>query len=218
MLARIEDAIIKHIMKAQLPYLRFVGSYAGEFDGEVPQVVRSLPGVWIACKGEGAPIPVDITHERYKIEATFVLLVAARGIRNEADSRHSSSVHVGTYQILTDMRALFAFRDLGIEAVDCLIPGVTTSLFNGKAKQQGLSVFSQEWTAPYCFQVREPGKRSLDEAYTGYLMPEGTRIGDKQIPYLPPLQGLKLCYYLGKEYEACEQIMLEQGRVLQTIS
>lgn len=214
MLSQIEDAMITRIAKARLPYLRFVGSYGGEFDGEVPQVVRSLPGVWLACKGESAPVAVDVTRERYKIEATLVVLVAARGIRNEADSRQSSKVHVGTYQMLEDMRALFAFSDLGIDFVDCLIPGAISSLFNGKTKQQGLSVFSQEWIAPYCFRVREPGKRQLDAPYTGYLMPEGTMIGDTQVPYLPPLQGLKLCYYLNGEQILCDRITLEEGRIV----
>ncbi|RBN32672.1 hypothetical protein DR192_06525 [Lawsonia intracellularis] len=214
MLSQIEDAMITCITKAQLPYLRFVGSYGGEFDGEVPHVVRSLPGIWLAFKGESAPVAVDVTHERYKVEARLLLLVAAQGIRNEADSRHSTKIHVGTYQMLADMRSIFAFRDLGINSVECLVPGETTSLFNGKTKQQGLSVFAQEWIVPYGFYVREPGKRQLDEPYSGYLMPEGTMIGNTQVPYLPPLQRLKLCYYIGGEEEACDQALLEKGRTL----
>ncbi len=214
MLAQIEDAMIQWITQVRLPYLRFVGSYGGEFDGEIPQVVRSLPGVWIACKGESAPVVMDVTRERYKVEATLVLIVAAKGIRNEADSRHSGLIHVGTYQMLADMRAIFAFRDLGVEGVDCLIPGSTTSLFNGKAKQQGLSVFSQEWIAQYTFQVREPGKRQMDEPYTGYLMPEGSTFGNVCVPHLPPLQGLKLCYYMDTESAGCDEVKLKEGRAV----
>lgn len=214
MLSQIEDAMITCIVNAQLPYLRFVGSYGGEFDGEVPQVVRSLPGIWLAFKRESAPVAVDVTRERYKVEARLLLFVAARGIRNETDSRHSTKLHIGTYQMLADIRSIFAFRDLGIDSVDCLVPGETTSLFNGKTRQQGLSVFAQEWVIPYEFHLREPGKRSLDASYAGYLMPEGTMIGDTQVPYLPPLQGLKLCYYIGGKEETCDQLLLEEGRIL----
>lgn len=41
-------------------------------------------------------------------------------------------------------------------------------------------------------------------------MPEGIMIGNTQVPYLPPLQGLKLCYYIGGEEEACDQAFLKK--------
>ena len=109
-------------------------------------------------------------------------------------------MQVGSYQMIEDVRALIGFNDFGLSGVDYLRPGRTRTLFNGRLAACGMSILMQEWTALYDLRVREPGQRALDAPPGAYLPPEGTRLpGDahaKDDPYLPPLSGFALRYWL----------------------
>ena len=223
MIATIETAIVETIRAANLPYLRYLGTYAGELDDEPENIVRRVPAVWVAYREESAPEPRNTARTRWTVRAAFSVLAAARSLKNEEATRHGDRVQVGSYQILEDVRALIGMNDFGLSGVDYLRPGRTRTLFNGRLLARNMSVIMQEWTTLYDLRVREPGQRALDAPPGAYLPPEGTRLpGDahaKDDPYLPPLSAYGLRYWLKPpldpdidEPSAVDLITLNQNR------
>ena len=205
MIAAIESAIIETIRAAKLPYLRYLGTYGGELDGDPQNIFRQVPAVWVSYREESAPEPRNTARTRWTVRATFSVLVAARSLMSEASSRHGDRVQVGSYQFLEDVRALICLNDFSLPGVDYLRPGRTRTLFNGRLLTQNMSILMQEWTALYDLRVREPGQCPAGDTPGAYLPPEGTRLpGNAHAnddPYLPPLTGLALHYWLKPPFD-----------------
>lgn len=223
MITTIESAIVETIRAARLPYLRYLGTYGGELDGDPQSIIRQAPAVWVSYRDESAPEPRNTGRTRWTVKATFSVLVAARSLKNEEATRHGDAVHVGSYQMIEDVRALIALNDFGLSGVDYLRPGRTRTLFNGRLAACSMSILVQEWSTLYALRVREPGQRPLDAPPGAYLPPEGTRLpGDAHTedePYLPPLSSYGLRYWLKPpldpdidEPSAVDLITLNQNR------
>jgi phage gp37-like protein len=169
----IENAIIERIRAAKLPYLRFVGSYAGELMGDWQDVIRALPAVWVAFQNSDAPRALDVSRTRYQTALTFAVVVAARSVRSEAATRKGAGGDVGSYRMLADVAALLALQDFDLTGVEYLRPGRVRSLFNAAVGKLALSVFSQDYTTIVQYKLREPGQVALGQTPDGYLPPEG---------------------------------------------
>lgn len=198
MLAVIEDAILARIAGARLPYLRTLATYGGELDENLGESVRAFPAVWVAFKGEGEGQPLNTAKSVYRIPATWVVLVAARNLRNEAATRKGDKVRVGSYQMLEDVRELLAGQDFGLE-IGNLRPGKAQSLTNGRFQGLGVSVYAQEWHTMYDYRVAE----------------RGTGASPAEAPLLPELSLLGLRYHLSPDdgqADAVDLITLQQGR------
>ena len=65
MIATIETAIVETIRAARLPYLRYLGTYGGELDGEPQSIVRQTPAVWVSYRDESAPDPRNTGRTRW---------------------------------------------------------------------------------------------------------------------------------------------------------
>jgi phage gp37-like protein len=159
MIAAIEDAIIGQIKTAAaaLPGLGYtinsVASYGGELDGDLAQVVRSFPGVWVTYTGSGKPRPYSLEKSKWVVPVTFAVMVGARNVRGERATRHGLSVggqtaEVGVYQMLDDIGLLLINQDFGL-AIKRLAPGATRTLYNTKLNNQALAVFAREWHTEY---------------------------------------------------------------------
>lgn len=91
MIATIETAIVETIRAARLPYLRYLGTYGGELDGEPQSIIRQTPAVWVSYRDESAPDPRNTGRTRWTVKATFSVLVAARSLKNEGATRHGDA-------------------------------------------------------------------------------------------------------------------------------
>ncbi len=171
----IEEAIKKHIAEARLPYLRTVESYSGQFDGGLGEVVRFFPAVWVALKQEGIPKAASTTREIWHVPATFLVMVGARALQNEAATR-AGGMHIGTYQMLADVRALLLQQDFGLP-IRKLRPGVTSNHAGIGQKSKGTSIFAQEWTTVYPLEINMKNREliypELVEAPLEYTPPGG---------------------------------------------
>ncbi|MDP3427835.1 MAG: DUF1834 family protein, partial [Humidesulfovibrio sp.] len=119
-------------------------------------------------------------------------------LRNEAATRKGDKVHVGTYQMLKDVRALLAGQDFGLE-IDNLRPGRVRSMVNARFQAQGVSVYAMEWHTRYDYRVTE----------------RGTDVSPAQAASLPELSGLGINYHLLPDdgvADAVDLITLQQGR------
>lgn len=154
MIAAVEDALKLELAGLVGPgpaQLRTVDSYGGQLD-DVATLLASqamrLPAVWVAFAGEGEPKPVGTSRDRWRIPMVWTLLVVTRNLRSESAARLGDAASAGAYELLEAARLVLLGSDLGLE-IDNLAPGRTRGLVNGRVKNQGLAVYSQEWRTAY---------------------------------------------------------------------
>jgi len=145
MLAEIEDALVARIKTLQ--YVRAVESYGGQLDDETFEVLRVVPAIWVTFGGSSKP--EQSGPKKFLTPATFVVMCAARSVRNERSTRHGGPGNeVGVYQMLEDVRQLLLMQDLGL-AIDHFRPGAVRTLYNTRLRGSALAVFAQEWHTKY---------------------------------------------------------------------
>lgn len=154
MIAAIEAAMVARIQAASdddvLGYkLRTVGSYGGELDEELSKIALQFPAAWVVFAGERIS---EKGGGRHRAEANFVVIVAAKNYRNEKATRHGAAGEVGSYQLITDVKALFIERNLGLE-IDAFKPVAVRSLFSGKLRTSSASIFAVEFRTAYVMEA-----------------------------------------------------------------
>ncbi len=120
----IEDNIIA-ALKAGLPYLKAVETYAGQLEKELGELALGFPATYVAYQGSTFEW---VDGETWLEKPTFKVLVAARSLRiisgiNE-DVRKGAQ---GAYQVVTDVLAALTNQTFGL-AIYKLRP-VKTELF-----------------------------------------------------------------------------------------
>ncbi|WP_334158710.1 DUF1834 family protein [Oryzomicrobium sp.] len=153
MIAQIEDAILARLAAANDGRLGYkvatLETYGGEFDDDIAQVVRKLPGIWVVYAGGGKPVPWGASKTKWKMPATFAVMVGARSVRSEPFSRRGLTVggqvkEPGAYHMLEDARRILLNQDFGLP-IARFEPGAVKTLYNLKLNNLALSVFAQEW-------------------------------------------------------------------------
>lgn len=164
MITQIEDgmlSLIRAVNDGRLGYkLASIETYGGEFDDEIAQVIRRLPGVWVAYAGGGKPVPYGTSRTQWKMPATFAVMVGARSVRSEPHSRRGVEIdgkvkEVGAYRLLEDLRRVLLNQDFGLE-IERLAPGAVKTLYNLKMNNLALSVFAQEWHTAFIVEPETP--------------------------------------------------------------
>lgn len=182
MIAQIEDAILTSfstVNDGQLGYkFASIATYGGEFDEDITQVIRRLPGIWVVYAGGGKPVAYGTSKVKWRMPATFAVLVAARSVRGEGFTRHGlksaagAVLEVGAYQLLEDARLVLLNQDLGLD-IERFTPGAVKTLYNTRINGMAMSVFSQEWHTS--FMVAPPTAAQDDWLRMGmnyYLQPD----------------------------------------------
>ena len=223
----VENAIIRRIHAARLPYLRFVGSYGGELMGEWQAVYRAVPAVWVAFDGADAGKPLDTARTRWESVLRFSTVCAAHSPRAEA-AHTGGPASVGACDMLADVAALTALYDCGLDGVDYLLPGRIRSLFSARGQGASLAVFAQDWSCRVQVRFRAPCERPLPAPGCpvpppgGYLPPEGVRLpglahAEDAAPS-PPLAGLGLRYWCKPPQDPATDAPLLEDRLTLNIS
>lgn len=141
MISDIETAIIARITAAKdsgaLGYDLFkVTSYAGELSPAF-DIIRALPAMWVVFGGE----EVDLSYSAQRLtrwRASFTVIVAAKSLRNEAESRHGSGIRVGSYQMMRDVKALLSGQTFDLKIAP-LKPLRVIAIANNSKKEKGSS-------------------------------------------------------------------------------
>ncbi|TVO57527.1 DUF1834 family protein [Denitromonas halophila] len=146
MVAQVEDAVIARVAGAAGLGYKFgtVASYAGELDGQLDEVVRKWPACWITWTGSAKPTRFGTSRTRWVEANTFAVLVAARNVRGERETRHGSVSEPGAYQMLDDVQSLLIGQDFGI-AIEAFEPGRKRTLYNAQLRGKSIAVYAQEW-------------------------------------------------------------------------
>lgn len=176
LIAAIELAMIDKFKNATgMGYLKTVASYGGELDEDLGEVIRAYPAIWVVFAGSGKP--EKLGAEKWKIPGTFVTMVAARNVRNEASTRRGAANEIGTYQMLRHVRTLLMNEDFGL-AIARFQPGAVRSLYNTKVRGQALSVFAQEWTTHWVETVPTAEEKDMLKVGLNYYLKPGDAVVD----------------------------------------
>ena len=176
MIAEIEDAIISALKNATgLEYLKTVASYGGQLDEDLGEVVRAYPAIWVVFAGSAKP--EKLGANKWKVPATFAVIVAARNVRNEAATRKGDAKEVGTYQMLEHVQTMLANNDFGL-AIERLQPGAVGTLYNTIVRKDALSVFSQQWTTAYVLKAADEAATELLSLGINYYIKPGDNVAD----------------------------------------
>jgi phage gp37-like protein len=169
MIGEIEQAMIDRVAAVngegagKLGYLlKQVASYGGEFDEGGREVWRNSPALFFRWTGEWAP-PESLGDNAWRYHASFAAVIAAKQLRNEKARRHGAAGEVGSYQILTDLRAALVGRTLGLE-IRALEPGDARPLFNKRVDDAKISVMVAEFRTAYVGEP--PAPSGLDDFAT----------------------------------------------------
>jgi len=164
MVAQVEDAIIARVSGAAGLGYRFgtVASYAGELDGQLEEVVRKWPACWVTWMASGKPTRYGTSRTKWIEPNTFAVLVAARNVRGERETRHGSVSEPGAYQMLDDVQSLLIGHDFGI-AIEAFEPGRKRTLYNAQLRSKSIAVYAQEWHTRWLLE------KPADETVGGLL-------------------------------------------------
>lgn len=165
----IEDAMIDAIRAAQIVGTEEVNSYAGEFDDDVFEALRKLPAVWVTFGGANKPRRFGANRWRY--DATFVSIVAARSVRSERAARAGTPGFAGAYQLLDHVHKILLNQDFGLPVLE-FQPGAVKTLLNSRLRNEAIAAYTQEWQTAWVEQVPpESGKMWLKQGLNYYLKP-----------------------------------------------
>ncbi|KWF84984.1 hypothetical protein WL94_20165 [Burkholderia cepacia] len=180
----VELAMVDRLTRGLGRMVTEVKTYGGEFDDdELESVVRRFPAAWVTFGGVKRTDPVSTSRSKWRAEATFVVMVGARSVRNEETSRHGgpAAAEVGTNLLVSATRRLLNEQDMGLP-IRNLQPGAIRTLFNTKVRSDAMSVYALEfrtaWVEESLFLGAYPEgvpPGSLDEVfqrYNGQIDPE----------------------------------------------
>jgi phage gp37-like protein len=105
----IESGLIEAI-RAGLPYVPTVETYAGQLEGEIESLPMQWPAVFIVYSASEFSL-VDGPNMAETCE--FSLLVAAQNLRDQAAVRQDAAE--GCYRMITDLLALLTNQRLGLD-------------------------------------------------------------------------------------------------------
>lgn len=151
MITKIELALIDRLKRGLGQLVSDVASYGGEFDDEnlnvrrLPCALVSYGGSRLEAKAMGG------RGARFECRDTFVVLVLARSMRNNAAGRHggANEREIGVNQLIFAVKYLLTNQTLG-ELVKPIKPVRVRTLWNNQqVKAERLSAYAIEFEISY---------------------------------------------------------------------
>jgi len=140
----VEDAILARLehLKADASIgLRTLDTYQGELETEqdVSKLSRAFPAIWVVYGGSN----VKDMGPRVVEEMTWILFLATRSLRDEAEARRGGATGCGSYALCEAARNRLANHDLGLTGLQPLQFTRQENVWFGK----GISIYGQQWRA-----------------------------------------------------------------------
>lgn len=151
----VELAIVDRLARGLGRMAHSVATYGGEFDDEnLADVIRRFPAAWVTFGGVRKSTPVDMSRQKWKRDATFVVMVGARSSRSEVASRHGgpSAGEIGTNLLIYGVTRLLTQQDLSLPIRE-FAPGSIRTLFNTRLQREAFSVFALEFHTEWIDQA-----------------------------------------------------------------
>lgn len=165
----IEDGVIAAIRRARIVGDNEVNSYAGEFDDDVFESIRKFPAAWVTFGG--ASKPKRFGAKKWRYDAVFVIIVAARSVRNESAARKGDPGSLGAYQLLDHVHKALLNQDFALPILE-FQPGAVKTLLNSRLRNDAIAAYTQEWHTAWIEVVPpEAGEMWLRQGLNYYLKP-----------------------------------------------
>lgn len=171
-IAAIENAILDRLRLASdqdvLGYrYRTLESYPEEFDAYLKNTLKSgtaFPAAWVVFGGWRRPVDEGRTLQA---EAVFMVVVAAKNLRNERSQRHgASAAEVGSYQLLQDAAALIHGQRLGLDIGGLQLGPCRSVRPTETIRENQLSVFALEFSTLLPIEVGAGFTGAIDDFAT----------------------------------------------------
>ncbi|WP_293934059.1 DUF1834 family protein [Iodobacter sp.] len=160
-LEQIEDALVARLKQGLGRLATSVENYGGELDDLTPEVIRCFPAVWVTFGGIIRSEKTKTSEKSIKASGQWVVMCAARNIRNHNAARQGGVGEVGAYQLVRSVRRLLQQQDLGL-AIDYLQPGRVRTLYNTKLGHDAVSIFACEFSTAWIEHALENGHWPVD--------------------------------------------------------
>ena len=148
MITDIEQAITDRLKRGLGRMVRTVKSYNGEADDLAGQI-HTLPAVWVTYGGSKVePASTGGVCGRYQDTAEFVVMVAARNLRNEQAQRQGGidSREIGSNDLIRAVRRLLDGQRLGFADSRGLVPKAVRAIANHVLVQNAaVSIYAVEY-------------------------------------------------------------------------
>lgn len=170
-IATIENAMLERMRAAGdqgvLGYrFRTLESYPEAFDAYLKTVVKpeQFPAAWVVFGGWRPP--VDAGHTLHP-EAVFMVVVAAKNLRNERSQRHGAGDReVGSYQLMMDAARLLHGQSLGLDISRLKLGPCRSVRPTQTITENQLSVFAVEFSTKLSIEVGFGTDGGLDDFTT----------------------------------------------------
>ena len=164
----IETALVARLKAGLGKMVTEVASYAGELDGNLPEVIRCFPAAWVTFGGITKTEPYGTSKDRFKATGQFVVMVGSRNLRGGSAARQGQD-GPGVNRLVMAVRKLLCQQDLGMEIAH-LKPGKVRTLFNTRIENTALQVFACEFETAWVEDVLVNGDYPLatDLLYAGF--------------------------------------------------
>lgn len=153
-----EAAIVQRLREGLGRMVREVGSYGGELDDDLPEVIRRFPAVWVTFGGVHKSVPRGTSREQWHCFGKYVVMLGERNLRSEEAGRRGGA-HLeepGAYRLIYAVRRLLACQDMGL-AIEPLTPGKVSTLYNTRLNNQAFSVWACEFETAWIERVLDNG-------------------------------------------------------------
>lgn len=148
MITEIEQAVTDRLKRGLGRMVRTVKSYNGEAEDLAGQI-HTLPAVWVTYGGSKVePAGTGGVHSRYQDTAEFVVMVAARNLRNEQAQRQGGidSREIGSNDLIRAVRRLLDGQRLGFADSRGLVPKAVRTIANHVLVQNAaVSIYAVEY-------------------------------------------------------------------------
>lgn len=152
MISQIEDAVLNRIRLAQdtgvLGYaFADLDSYSAQIDESViEELANRTPAAWVVWGGD---VVVRTHSGKRQMRGTFVVMCAARSLRNNTVARHGTGIDVGAYQLAQDIVGLVDGRKLDLDLTQAFTLVDRRTVFSKAVKRQHLAVYAITFDCGY---------------------------------------------------------------------
>lgn len=169
MITAIELALVDRLTRGLGQMVREVATYSGELDGDIGDIVRCLPAVWVTFGGITNTRRYSTSGKKRIVTGRFAIMVGEYNTRSDESARHGGITQdeVGTNLLVDSVRRLITGQDLGLK-IDYFVPGQVRTLFNTKTHDEAISVYACEFDTRWTEVALDNGKwpeRSTDPAH-----------------------------------------------------
>lgn len=171
-IAEIENAILARIEAASdqavLGYkFRTLESYPEEFDAYLKNTIKAghvFPAAWVVFGGWRRPIDAGSS---LNAEAVFMVVVAAKNLRNEKAQRHGATdKEVGSYQLLLDVSRLIHGQRLALDIGKLQLGPCRSVRPTETIRENQLSVYALEFSTALPIEIGNGQDGAIDDFTT----------------------------------------------------